>query len=470
MSTPKLHNNILSMSQSAPADSPGATPRQPIGTAQEAVGPSPGPDLSPDARDISSRKTSRGPASPDALLRAPDACGNLPQKKTRTPAPARQERSRRGRPNPQNRDGSGNAGQAEGSLPRLAPEGQDIEQEIALLRSLANRLLSRRPINYPYLFRCLNLIARCTTVKARYFNNESDEEIDKIAAGFRRLWESIMADGILGYRELLPLIMASPGKDLARYDNLLPIHPELLDSLLEVKDAWEREHGSPFVDNPNDDEEPPPFGMRPLPPHLYQPPDDYLYDEAPPPSPSVIPPPEPESTTTSVIPDSDRESIPRGGAAPAEAETYPPAPPPDPPSSFSPIEIGGPHYEEMDPFPSPADATGHRTPIGPTPICQPNQRPPASPGAAPRPDPINLRPKLNNRHCSTLISFRTAVRNLGKWGAGLVMHLDIHHHPPSHSPRNGPWAIIPPGKAHRRRKDHGRLQGNLIRQSHRRAS
>ena len=104
-----------------------------------------------------------------------------------------------------------------------------------------------------------------------------------------------MADGFIGYRELLPLIMASPGKDLARYDNLLPIHPELLDSLLEVKDAWEREHGSPFVDNPTDDEEPPPFGMRPLPPHLYQPPDDDPYNETPPLSPSVIPAPEPES-------------------------------------------------------------------------------------------------------------------------------------------------------------------------------
>ena len=320
-----------------------------------------------------------------------DACGNLPQKKTRTPAPARQERSRRGRPYPQNRDGSGNAGQAEGSLPRLAPEGQDIEQEIALLRSLANRLLSRRRINYPYLFRCLNLIARCTTVKARYFNNESDEEVDKIAAGFRRLWESMMADGIMGYRELFPLIMASPGKDLARYDNLLPLHPELLDSLLEVKDAWEREHGSPFVDNPTDDEEPPPFGMRPLPPHLYQPPDDDPYNEAPPSlRPSVIPPPEPESIprggAARAIPMPSRSARgrgPRSGPsppfegphpsirsflrrtepAPAKAgEAHPPTPTQaalDPPPSFTPIQIGGPHYEEMDPFPSPIDATGH---------------------------------------------------------------------------------------------------------------
>ena len=201
MSASKLHNKPLSIDH---RPSNGAS-------AQEAADLPPGPDLSPDARGTMLRKNPRGPASPDALLQAPDACGNLPQKKTRTPAPARQERSRRGRPYPQNRDGSGNAGLAEGSLPRLAPEGQDIEQEIALLRSLANRLLSRRRINYPYLFRCLNLIARCTTVKARYFKNESDEEIDKIAAGMRRVLESTMADRTLEYRDFLPIILAKPG-------------------------------------------------------------------------------------------------------------------------------------------------------------------------------------------------------------------------------------------------------------------
>ncbi len=392
MSTPKLHNKPLSIDH---RPSNGAS-------AQEAVDPSPGPDPAPDARGPAPRKNPRGPAPQGALLQAPDACGNLPQKKTRTPAPARQERSRRGRPYPQNRDGSGKAGLAEGSLPRLAPEGQDIEQEIALLRSLANRLLSRRRINYPYLFRCLNLIARCTTVKARYFNNESDEEVDKIAAGMRRFWESTMADRIIGYRELLPMIMASPGKDLTRYDNLLPIHPELLDSLLEVKDAWEREHGSPFVDNPTDEEEPPPFGMRPLPPHLYQPPDD-----DPPLSPSVIPdsdresipaplpipmpreesdaptpeptPSLPTHTLPSVVPVEDRACPCEGGGTHPHTPTQAAL---DPPPSFTPIGAGAPNYWETDSFSSPIDATGG-SPEWPDPSPPPNPKPRIARGRPP---------------------------------------------------------------------------------------
>ena len=275
-------------------------------------------------------------------------------------------------------------------MPRLAPEGQDIEQEIALLRSLANRLLSRRPLNYPYLFRCLNLIARCTTVKARYFNKESDEEIDKTAAAIRRFWESTMADRIIGYRELLPMIMTAPGKDWDRYENVLPIHPELLDSLLEVKDAWEREQGSPFVDDAPDGEEPPPFGMRPLPPHLYQPPDDDL-----PPYPlSVLPSPEPVEDVEdaprrapgrecipdplSVIPAevADVEDAPRrAGIHPSETITSHlathPSPSPEPP--FTPIQAGAPNYWETDSFSSPIDPTGP-SPDWPDPNPHPKPR------------------------------------------------------------------------------------------------
>ena len=157
MSTPKLHNKPLSIDH---RPSNGAS-------AQEAADPSPGPDLAPDARGPAPRKNPRGPASPDALLQAPDACGNLPQKKTRTPAPVRQERSRRGRPYPQNRDGSGKAGQAEGSLPRLAPEGRGFEQEIILLRSMINRLLSRRPLNHTYISRYMRLLIQAQSAQAR---------------------------------------------------------------------------------------------------------------------------------------------------------------------------------------------------------------------------------------------------------------------------------------------------------------
>ena len=112
---------------------------------------------------------------------APDACGNLPQKKTRTPVPARRERSRRGRPYPQNRDGSGKAGSAEGSLPRLAPEGRGFEQEIILLRSMINRLLSRRPLNHTYISRYMRLLIWAITAQSKAPKDLTDEqEVDSL--------------------------------------------------------------------------------------------------------------------------------------------------------------------------------------------------------------------------------------------------------------------------------------------------
>lgn len=295
--TPKTHNKIPSGFQSAPPVPHGATPRPSAGAAQEAVVPSPG-----------SHPT-------------PDACGSLPQKKPRIPVPVK-GRSRRGRPYPQNRDGSGNSGIAEGSLPRLAPRGQDIEQEIILLRSLANRLLSRRPVNYSRLFNCLNLIARFTTVKARFFNTENDDRPARIAAGMKKLLDTLLVDGSITYRDLLPALLSRPGEEWPDYQDLLPIHPDLMHSLLYVKDAWEREHGSPFIDNPSHDEE--------IPPHPEIPP-------LPPPDPGPLPP------------------------APAQPDLYPQ----DPYSSFTPVGTTDPYSGELDPFPYHAAQADPNPPFAP---------------------------------------------------------------------------------------------------------
>ena len=276
--------------------------------------------------------TPRGSASLEAILTAVDACDNLSQKKTRNPVPPKQGRSRRGRPYPQNRDGSGKAGIAEGSLPRLAPNGQGLEQEIDLLRSLANRLLSRRPLNYPYIFRCMNLIVRTTSVKARYLKGESQDEIDQAAAGMRRVLESTMADRTIGYRDLLPILMAKPGEDWTRYNDLLPIHPDLLASLLEVKEAWEREQGSPFVDNPSDDGElGPPPGMRPLPAHLYQPEEELLPVTSDNPGMGHFSPIDTAGPSPEPVEDAPwHEPIPPYSVVPAEAGTSTHSPPSNP--------------------------------------------------------------------------------------------------------------------------------------------
>ena len=226
MSTPKLHNKPLSIDH---RPSNGAS-------AQEAADPSPGPDLAPDARGPAPRKNPRGPAPQGALLQAPDACGNLPQKKTRTPAPVRQERSRRGRPYPQNRDGSGNAGQAEGSLPRLAPEGRGFEQEIILLRSMINRLLSRRPLNHTYISRYMRLLIQAQTAQARAPRELTDEqEVDSL---IKKLFYKRVEDGQLSFFDLLPIRTARPGEKWWPWRQLMSVEERRRDGLIGPEDRW----------------------------------------------------------------------------------------------------------------------------------------------------------------------------------------------------------------------------------------
>ena len=137
------------------------------------------------------------------------ACGYLPQKKTRTPVPARRERSRRGRPYPQNRDGSGKAGSAEGSLPRLAPEGRGFEQEIILLRSMINRLLSRRPLDYTYISRYMRLLIQAQSAQAKAPKDLTDEqEVDSL---IKKHFHKEVDDGKTSYYDLLPVRTARPG-------------------------------------------------------------------------------------------------------------------------------------------------------------------------------------------------------------------------------------------------------------------
>ena len=250
MSTPKLHNKPLSIDHRPSNGAP----------AQEAADPSPGPDLAPDARGPAPRKNPRGPASPDALLQAPDACGNLPQKKTRTPAPARQERSRRGRPYPQNRDGSGKAGQAEGSLPRLAPEGRGFEQEIILLRSMINRLLSRRPLNHTYISRYMRLLIQAQTAQAKAPRELTDEqEVDSL---IKKHFHKEVDDGNTSYYDLLPVRTARPGDKWWPWRQLVSIDERRRDGLIDeedstmmdaMKEAESRYYGNPLDDDLSDD-------------------------------------------------------------------------------------------------------------------------------------------------------------------------------------------------------------------------
>ena len=396
MYIPKLHNNLLSMSH---RPSHGAS-------AQEAADLSPGPYPAPDARGPALRKTPRGPASPDALLQAPDACGNLPQKKTRTPVPARRERSRRGRPYPQNRDGSGNAGQAEGSLPRLAPEGRGFEQEIALLRSMINRLLSRRPLNHTYISRYMRLLIQAQTAQAKAPRELTDEE--EVDSLIKKVFHKKVEDGVTSYHNLLPVRTAKPGDKWWPWRQLVSIDERRRDGLIDKEDstmmdaleeAESRYYGlsdddlsddtDTFDDDPDDEYEqwPDPEGQDPDDPdddpnpgsgaaraealeacpeprrrvragggpHPINP---SPYNEDSPLEIPVIPDSEPESTpdSHSVIPDSacprevGRESIPLGGAV--RPSPSPVGVPLVDTLDAAPADTGPSHHDE-DPPPSP---------------------------------------------------------------------------------------------------------------------
>ncbi len=315
MSTSKLHNKPLSIhlrpSNGAPA--------------QEAADLPPGPDLSPDARGPAPRKNPRGPAPQGALLQAPDACGNLPQKITRTPAPARQERSRRGRPYPQNRDGSGKAGQAEGSLPRLAPEGRGFEQEIILLRSMINRLLSRRPLNHTYISRYMRLLIQAQTAQSKAPRELTDEqEVDSL---IKKHFHKEVDDGSTSYYDLLPVRTARPGDKWWPWRQLVSIDERRRDGLIDeedstMMDAMKKAESSyyglsdddlsddtdTFDDDPDDDD--------------YDPDDE----EPSPSDPNYEDPSDPDNPSHPshlVIPDSDRESIPTPLPMPREDSDAP---------------------------------------------------------------------------------------------------------------------------------------------------
>ena len=381
MSTSKLHNKPLSIDHRLSHGAP----------AQEAADLPPGPDLAPDARGPALRKNPRGPASPDALLQAPDACGNLPQKITRTPAPVHQGRSRRGRPYPQNRDGSGKAGQAEGSLPRLAPEGRGFEQEITLLRSMINRLLSRRPLNHTYISRYMRLLIQAQTAQSRTPRELTDEqEVDSL---IKKHFHKEVDDGSTSYYDLLPVRTARPGDKWWPWRQLVSIDERRRDGLIDeedstMMDAMKKAESSyyglsdddlsddtdTFDDDPDDDD--------------YDPDDD-----DPNPEPSVI------SDSLPVIPDSDRESIPAPLPIPMpreESDAPIPGPTPSLPTHTLPSVVPA----EAGTHPPTPTQTGLNPPPCP-PLDLPDVAPPpnpASPAAAPLPDP--LRPSSRNAsHC-----------------------------------------------------------------------
>ena len=244
--TPKLHNKTLSSSQSAPADCPGPTNRPLAGTAQEAVGPSPGPCLSPDARGHAPRKNSRS-ALPGVDA---DARGHVPRKNSRSALPGVDADARGAKPRKNSRSfkrgkhrridrrirprSTAFASVSRSSMPRLSPHSPDLDGEIAVLRSLTNRLLSTPSPDHTYLSRYLRILVRAVSARSRMPKQLTDqEEIDSL---IKKYFYKKVDDGGLSFNDLLPVRTAQPGDKWWPWRNLISVEKRHEDGLIGPDD------------------------------------------------------------------------------------------------------------------------------------------------------------------------------------------------------------------------------------------
>ena len=395
MSTPKHHNKNLSKHR---RPSPGAP-------AQEAVG-LPMPDSLADARGPRPRKNARTPATyqgTDACGTAPrmtprsalpgvadacgiaprknprsalpgvdaDACGTAPRKTSRSALPGVDADARGPRPRKTSRPvGRGrrprgrrpnrrrSLNHVPASLPRLSLDSRDIDGEIALLRSLTNRLLSTRPLDYTQVNRCLRLIIRAYSAQAKAPKQLTDQE--QIDSLIKKVFHQTVDEGKLSFFDLLPVRKAKPGDKWWPWRDLIPLRTRREYGLIDPDDPWPHEDEEYFAamdaldkdeydyllgddededDDPDDDEDPP----------YNHTPDDDEY----PPNLTVIPDP------LSVIPaevadveDAPRRAPRRAGIHPSETITPNLATHPAP----------GPSPDWADPNPPPRIARGRPPP------------------------------------------------------------------------------------------------------------
>ena len=404
---PKPQNNPMSNPISAAADSYGATSRPPAGNAQEAVSPYPRPHEAADARGHALRKKTRSAVSgveADArgnTLRKKtrsaipgveaDARGNPPRKKTRSAVSGVEADARGNPPRKKTRsaslsveaDARGNtprkktrpvgrggrsrdrrhrrrslalAAIAGPSLPRLSPDSRDREGEIALLRSLTNRLLSKRPLDHVQISRYLRILVRAISADSRMPRElTNQEQVDNL---IKKVFHKSINDGNLNFYDLVPVRMARPGDKWWPWRQLLPLEFRWRHGIIDPEERWPHEEnkhlaeieamdramaeaylGGP-LDEDEDPDEDPPSDYDPPPYEDSTPYEDD--DEDPPtddspPSHGEYPPPDadpPTDDSLSVIPAPEpvedaesaplacagrRESIPRNEADPPTA-------------------------------------------------------------------------------------------------------------------------------------------------------
>ncbi len=336
MPSPKLHNKPMS-NPHAPS------PRHPVGApAQEAVGLHPRPDPLADARGNPPRKKTRSAipgVEADARGNPPrkrtrsavsgveaDARGNPPRKKTRSAVSGVEADARSHAPRKKTRP-VGRGGCSRGrrprrrslalaaiagpSLPRLSPDSRDREGEIALLRSLTNRLLSKRPLDHVQISRYLRILVRAISADSRMPRElTNQEQVDNL---IKKVFHKSINDGNLNFYDLVPVRMARPGEKWWPWRQLLPLEFRWRHGIIDPEERWPHEENKhlaeieamdramaeAYLGGPLDEDEDPPT-------------DDSL---------SVIPAPEPveDAESAPLACAEKRESILRNEADPPTA-------------------------------------------------------------------------------------------------------------------------------------------------------
>ena len=293
-----------SKTQYKPLSNP--SPRLTVGApAQEAVGLLPQPDPLADARGNPPRKNACGNAprkksrtavlgaEADACGNAPrkksrtaalgaeaDACGNAPRKKSRTAAlgaeadacgnaPRKNARSAvpgveadacgnapRKTPRPVGRSGHvrgrrphrrRSLATVSPSMPHLSPDSPGMEGEIALLRSLTNRLLSKRPIDHVQISRYLRILARSLPASSRMPRELTDQE--QIDALIKKIFQDYVDNGNLSFHDIVPVRMARPGEKWWPWRHLLSLRTRWRYGLIDPDEPWPQEENERLADN-----------------------------------------------------------------------------------------------------------------------------------------------------------------------------------------------------------------------------
>ena len=192
------------------------------------------------------------------------------------------------------------------SLPRLSPDSRDREGEIALLRSLTNRLLSKRPLDHVQISRYLRILVRAISADSRMPRElTNQEQVDNL---IKKVFHKSINDGNLNFYDLVPVRMARPGEKWWPWRQLLPLEFRWRHGIIDPEERWPHEENKhlaeieamdramaeAYLDGPLDeDEDPdedPPSDYDPPP---YEDPTPYEDDEDPPtddPFPSFRPP------------------------------------------------------------------------------------------------------------------------------------------------------------------------------------